>query len=367
MIFVALLRVKSKIRRKGYTKHLSGNLFKRIFGFLSVLVVLLFANTVAMMEFENMQFSDALWLSATTVTTVGYGDFSPSTAWGRITTVLSMYIIAIALLGQIIGEYMDWRLIKTEKLRSGAWEFKNMEQHIQIINTPNTNTVKYLNLLMDQVRRTPELQDLPVQLLTRKYPDGIPQSLKAHKLLHRTGESENTQNLQSVRVDKAAYIIILARDANDAISDSLTFDILSRISDIGTTAMIIVEAVNDDNRNRLKAAGAQVIIRPMRAYPEIVVRSMTDPGTEQVMENIFSHEGGRLSRVDFNFSKKKWADLQCSIIQSDQGTPVAYVNEGGGIVIPNTNTAACSGRAVISLVSDQQAGSQSTYETACGA
>lgn len=311
-----ILHVRSRMRHRRYTKHLSYNLFRRIFNFLVILCVLLGINTAAMMWFEKMNFSDALWLSATTVTTVGYGDFSPSSNEGRIVTVISMYFIAIALMGQIVGEYMDWRSIKTEKLRSGAWEFKDMEQHIQIINTPNIDTESYLDRLLNQVRSTPELKNIPVQLLTRKYPEGIPTSLKRHKLIHRTGEAENSTMLESVQVDKASYIVILARDAFDSISDSLTYDILSRIAEIGTDATIVAEAVNDENRKRLQSAGANVVIRPMRAYPELVVRAMTDPGTEQVMENIFTHDGSRLARVDFDFANTKWADLQCSIIQS---------------------------------------------------
>lgn len=360
----AFLHWRVRIRNRRYTKHLSANLFKRIAGFLVILLALIGINTLAMIAFEGMDFSNALWLSMTTLTTVGYGDFSPTTAEGRIVTVVSMYLIAIALLGQIVGEYIDWRAVKLEKLRLGTWEFKKLENHIQIINTPNLDTELYLNRLLRQVRDTPKLRDLPVQLLTRKYPEGIPASLKKFKLLHRTGEAENTENLLSVGVKRAAYIVILARDFSDATSDSLTFDILSRIEEMGTNATIIVEAVSDSNRARLSAAGADAIIRPIRAYPEIVVRSMTDPGTEQVMENIFSHQGGHLARIDVQFSGKKWADLQCTIIQKNYGTPVAYVSEDGQIVIPSSNDIACDGIGIISLVSDNQVVDGSVYQSA---
>ena len=116
MMLGAVLRARSRIRHRRYTKHLSGNFFKRIAGVLIMLLVLLSINAGAMMLFEDMNISDALWLSATTVTTVGYGDFSPSSPEGRIATVISLYLVAIVLLGQLVGEYMDWRSIKSEKI-----------------------------------------------------------------------------------------------------------------------------------------------------------------------------------------------------------------------------------------------------------
>lgn len=51
---------------------------------------------------ENMTFTDALWWSFVTTTTVGYGDISPSTSLGRIIAVILM-IIGIGFLGMLTG------------------------------------------------------------------------------------------------------------------------------------------------------------------------------------------------------------------------------------------------------------------------
>ena len=48
-------------------------------------------HVVAMNQLEGLALHDALWLTLTTATTVGYGDLSPSTLWGRLATVILIY------------------------------------------------------------------------------------------------------------------------------------------------------------------------------------------------------------------------------------------------------------------------------------
>jgi len=85
---ISLYRYRRKHR---LTKHLSSSFGKRILFLLMLLVLLVAINTVVMMRFEGMGFADSLWLSLTTITTVGYGDFSAQTFIGRASTVLFLY------------------------------------------------------------------------------------------------------------------------------------------------------------------------------------------------------------------------------------------------------------------------------------
>ena len=49
---------------------------------------------------EGMSFSDGLWWSFVTATTVGYGDISPSTIPGRIIATVLM-LVGIGLIGSL--------------------------------------------------------------------------------------------------------------------------------------------------------------------------------------------------------------------------------------------------------------------------
>ncbi|NDI36359.1 potassium channel family protein [Chengkuizengella sediminis] len=47
-------------------------------------------------------YDDAIWYSIVTATTVGYGDFSPETPWGRMIAVVLM-VFGIGLIGMVTG------------------------------------------------------------------------------------------------------------------------------------------------------------------------------------------------------------------------------------------------------------------------
>ncbi len=336
-----------------FTRHTSSNFKLYVLKLISLLFLLLALHTVAMMYFEKLTFSNALWLSLTTITTVGYGDFSAATFGGRLSTTIFMYTVGISLLGILVAEYIEFRLNKLELKFSGQWRWHKMHEHILIINTPNYDTEEYLKKLITEIRVTPNIGELPIQILTRKYQDKLPKSITKLGVVHYTGLAQDTDNLNAVNTSTAKYIIVLANETSNPVSDSHTYDILSRIKEIGTNALILAEATTDKNRPRLRAMGASVIVRPVRAYPELLIRAMIAPGTEEVLENMFQYNNDHMARFDVKFENRKWKDIVNSFMANNAGLPIAYIADNGVNVnpLPDTN---CSGTALISLIKDSQ-------------
>jgi voltage-gated potassium channel len=80
-------------------------------GMSSLLIVLA---SLAVLDAERGQpgadihdFGDALWWSVVSVTTVGYGDFAPVTAEGRLVAVALM-VVGIGLIGFVTGSMTTW-------------------------------------------------------------------------------------------------------------------------------------------------------------------------------------------------------------------------------------------------------------------
>lgn len=81
-------------------------------------VLLVFVASLAMFDAERDapdatigSFADALWWAVATVTTVGYGDYSPTTATGRVIAV-GLMVAGIALLGVVTATLASWLVQK---------------------------------------------------------------------------------------------------------------------------------------------------------------------------------------------------------------------------------------------------------------
>ena len=336
-----------------YTEQQNQQVLFKLVRLLLLLFALLFIHSIAMVYFEDLPWGDAFWLSITTATTVGYGDFSAASWQGRLFTVFCIYVFAIALLAQIAAEFFEYRIQTRDDKQKGNWIWSDMNNHLLIINTPDENTEVYLEQLFDQFRATPKFDQLPIQILTRKYSDGLPHRISQLGVVHYNGVAEDNKNLAAVNINSARYIVILAKNAGDAVSDSLTFDILSRIQELGTNATIAAECSVDANRERLKKAGANVVIRPIRAYPELLVRSLDSPGTEAVLENLFTHSESHMRRLDVDFADLKWKQIVFTFANNDLGMPLAYIDDKGVHSNPMPD-ASCSGSSIISLVREEQ-------------
>ena len=114
---------------------------------LSGYLVAIFALHIgAMMAFEKMSFGTAVWLTATTVTTVGYGDVSAASTAGRASTFFLLYVGGIFALAKGAGDYFDYRASRRQRMLSGRWRW-DMEDHVLLVNVPSQGAVAYFDTL----------------------------------------------------------------------------------------------------------------------------------------------------------------------------------------------------------------------------
>ena len=261
-----------KHKKAWYGKQTQGAARTRLLSLSLILLALVIMHIVAMMLIESLSFWEATWLTLTTITTVGYGDLAANSFFGQIATVAFLYISGIALLGLFLGEYVDYRITRREQMLLGLWRW-NMKDHILILNTPLHDGDLYLQRLIEQISSTPELSEIPIQILSPVYSEGLPPPIQELGVVHYCGTPTNSDNLEVVNTQEAKYIYVISHDATSINPDSQTIDILEHLSNIPLKAYVVAECVDDDNRKRFTRLAADTVIRPVRAYPELVVRS----------------------------------------------------------------------------------------------
>ena len=126
------VNIKSFLVTNGFYKFILITFLTVVFGAIGIYFI----------EYQHMGgkgFEDALWWSVVTAFTVGYGDISPSSTYGRLVAVLLMFF-GIGFLGMLTGTLATFFLDKTNKNNGNGL---NDEQSIfienSIINLENMN------------------------------------------------------------------------------------------------------------------------------------------------------------------------------------------------------------------------------------
>lgn len=287
----------------------------------------------AMMSFEGLSLGDAAWLTMTTVTTVGYGDVSAATALGRVSTVVLVYIGGIFALAKGAGDYFDYRASKRLDMIRGRWRW-NLQDHVLLINAPATGAELYFETLVRELRATDWGAGRDVLILTEEWPEGLPASLQRLGVVHVHASGDTEDGLVAADAREAAAIIVLARDAGLQ-SDGITFGIVHRLGTMGRDGPVLAECVDDRNRERISQAGASAVLRPMRGYPEMMVRAVIAPGSEQIIVDLFTSGGDECVRYDVAIQGVSWGALAAALIGKGIGTPIAYADAATGAIESN--------------------------------
>ncbi|MBF0186963.1 MAG: two pore domain potassium channel family protein [Magnetococcales bacterium] len=296
-----------------------------IWRLLLALVILVVLHIAAMHLLENMAFGDALWLTLTTITTVGYGDLSAQTGLGRTITVILLYFGGVFILARVVSDYFDFRVKRRELMLRGLWRW-HVNDHIVIINTPNNNAAQYLERLCREFRQTDRFARTPIQVLTTDFPSGLPAVFNELGVIHYTGNANDEQDLDAVNVSEAAHVVLLSRDSTDKSSDIHTFDTLHRLGERTLRGTILAECVDDRERERLTDAGANAVVRPIRAYPGMIVRTLVAPGAEFLFEDFFTSTGNKYTRYDVIVEREHlWSDIVCAFMQKNLGTAIGFI------------------------------------------
>lgn len=330
--FKMLLGFNKKIGFKSQNFLLKGySTGARLLEMLLILLLVLILHVVAMMHFESMEIGDAIWLTMTSATTVGYGDLSAQTFWGRAATILLLYVGGIAILAQVVAMYFEYRSEIRYNMLRGNWSW-NMKNHVVFLNYPEDVKEDFFFRAVSGMRKSHcELAKLPIVIVSEKLKDGISERLRNLNVVHISKPLSDKETLKAANVTTANTIVVLSKDRIDPVSDSINFELVDRLREMGVKSRIIAEAVQDENRPRLKKIGANNVLRPVRTYPELLIRAILAPGVEQVIESLFDSFGEECLRYEVQV-ECSWLDVIQKLAAQDVGIPIAYEDIDGQII-----------------------------------
>ncbi len=293
----------------------------RIFFWVFLITLL---STLGGYLFEDLSVRDSLWWSIVTLTTVGYGDISPSTMGGRVIAVVVMFF-GIGLLGMLSATLASIMIEKKLKKERGLSSYK-LKNHI-ILCEWNHRTRVIFRELCDDVNTS----DTPIVLIAPLEQ----KPLDDERLLFIRGEV-NEESLSSANLTEASTVIIVGDDqmlesARDAKSVLSVLTVESLNPDVYT----IVELESEKNVQHCQRANANEIIVGGMISSTLISRAALNHGITHVVSELLSSQfGNELYKVDLpqSYQGKSFLTLLTEMKEQHQALVIAVQKQDGNLL-----------------------------------
>ncbi|WLD92434.1 potassium channel protein [Alkalihalobacillus sp. AL-G] len=244
-------------------------------------ILLILFSTYIMVAIEPETFSkpfDAFWWVMTTVTTVGYGDFYPSSIGGRLYAIF-LYIIGIGLIGVAIGKVIDGFGMFRRRKEEGLLTYKQ-EGHIVIIGWSQK-----ARFAIEEIMNGVDFQQEIVII------DQLGKSPFLHESVHYIqGDPAEEDVLMRANLPKAKAVLLFADDTiqDPLLTDGKTLLIVTSIERLSPDIHSTVEIMSEAHIKNFRHVKVDEFILSHETISRLAVRSAITKGISKIYSQLMS-------------------------------------------------------------------------------
>ena len=294
------------------------------FGVLAVLIAIA-VGTVVFRQLEGWSILDSLYLTAQTVTTVGFGDIAPRTVAGRLFATFFMLVgvgIVLYALTSAVQSIIQSELVATFGQRRLSRRMSKLRNHFIICGAGRVGShlIRSLQAKNDvfivierDMQQVSQLSDAGISVLVRDAT--LEESLREAGVEHARG-------LAACLPDDAdnVYVVLTARDLNPNIH-------------------IVARAAEEQAEAKLIRAGANRVVAPTIIGGHRMAMALTKPAVGDFLDSITANKldlGFEQLEVDpiSSFVGRKLRDTN---IRSELDIVIVSIRRANGEIVFNPN------------------------------
>jgi len=237
----------------------------------------------------ELTWTDGLWYTLVTMTTVGYGDFFPRTAGGRFLVGWPIMFFGIGILGYALSVIAAAMVTSKTKELKGMASF-TFSNHLVLFNFPGLAKVERV---LEELSLDPAFgKSVPV-ILIDEHLEELPQELLKRNMHFVRGNPTRDETLSRASIDRARHAVVLSRDPGDPASDNLNVSIAIAIEGRCQRVNTVIECIAPAAEELLRKTGCDRIVCASRFEANFLSQELLNPGLQDIIADLLSARGGQ--------------------------------------------------------------------------
>jgi voltage-gated potassium channel len=217
---------------------------RRVVALILIPFLLFTFGTIGYMLIEGWSVVDAFYMTAITLTTVGFGEVKTLTTNGRLFTV-ALLVAGVAFIAYGLEYLLTANLGNTWRKRRMMQTIENLENHVIVTGYGRVgqsavaslqNSKRQVVVIENNAQRAAELDELG--------------------LIHLLGDATKDEVLQQAGIDRAWGMLVCTGD------DSRNLFIVLSARALNSNLYIVARSVNAENERKMRRAGANRVVSP---------------------------------------------------------------------------------------------------------